>query len=276
MIQDMVQGRLENEFYIKKPDEGDYFLFFKGNDVLIKNDGADCGFPELRQVRAFVNEDDCIYLFSLEGRAYFMTGDLAAAEPEGFFYTNVRQLYTQLPKELCFAAMTGKHLYFWYKSNRFCGSCGERTQRDTLERMLRCPACGNMIYPRINPAVIIGVTDGSRLLMSKYAGRLVTRYALIAGYTEIGETLEQTVRREVKEETGLDVCNIRYYKSQPWGVDGNILAGFFCELQGDDKIRLDENELSFAGWFEREDIPSDDKGISLTEEMIRVFKNSEI
>ena len=110
-----------------------------------------------------------------------------------------------------------------------------------------------------------------RLLLSKYAGRSYTRYALLAGYTEIGETLEQTVHREVMEEVGLRVKNIRYYKSQPWGVAGNLSIGYFCDLDGDDTVRLDENELASAEWFDRNDLPAKDDGISLTREMIRIF-----
>jgi NAD+ diphosphatase len=120
--------------------------------------------------------------------------------------------------------------------------------------------------------VIIAVTDGDRLLLSKYAGRSYTRYALLAGYTEIGETLEQTVKREVMEEVGLRVKNIRYYKSQPWGVDGNVLMGFYCDLDGDDTIHIDENELAMAEFYGRRNLPAQDDGISLTREMIRVFQ----
>ena len=137
--------------------------------------------------------------------------------------------------------------------------------------MLRCPVCGDMIFPRISPAVIVAITDGDRLLMSKYAGRGFTRYALIAGYTEIGETMEQTVTREVMEEVGLRVKNIRYYKSQPWGIDGNVLMGFYCDLDGDDTIHLDEKELALAEWHYRGALPAKDDGLTLTREMIRVF-----
>jgi NAD+ diphosphatase len=119
--------------------------------------------------------------------------------------------------------------------------------------------------------VIVGVTDGDRLLMSKYAGRDYTHYALIAGYTEIGETLEQTVAREVLEEVGLKVKNIRYYNSQPWGIDGNILMGFYCDLDGDDCIHIDEKELALAEWHTRGALPAKDDGMTITREMIRVF-----
>ena len=137
--------------------------------------------------------------------------------------------------------------------------------------MVRCPACGNVIFPKIAPAVIVAVTDGDRILLSKYAGRAYAFYALLAGYTEIGETIEQTVQREVMEEVGLRVKNLRYYKSQPWGVDGNVLMGFYCDLDGEDVIHLDQEELSVAEWHHRNVLPVEDDGISLTREMIRVF-----
>ena len=136
---------------------------------------------------------------------------------------------------------------------------------------MRCPVCGNTIYPRISPAAIIAVTDGDRLVLSKYAGRAYTRFALIAGFLEIGETAEEGVAREVMEEVGLKVKNIRYYKSQPWGIAGNLLLGYFCDLDGSDEIHLDEQELASAAWFDRSDLPAKDDGISLTREMIRIF-----
>ena len=112
-----------------------------------------------------------------------------------------------------------------------------------------------MEFPKICPAVIVGVTDGNRILMSKYAGRSYKKYALLAGFTEIGETVEETVAREVMEEVGLKVKNIRYYKSQPWAFSDTLLMGFYCDLDGDAEVTLDEEELALAEWFERDEIP---------------------
>lgn len=144
---------------------------------------------------------------------------------------------------------------------------------DGKERMMRCESCGLMEYPKICPAVIIGLTDGDRILMSKYAGREYKKYALLAGFAEIGETIEETVRREVMEEVGLQVKNIRFYKSQPWSFSDTLLMGFYCELEGEDKITLDREELALAEWFDREEIPDMEQDVSLTNEMIRYFKN---
>ena len=137
-----------------------------------------------------------------------------------------------------------------------------------------CPRCGNLVYPRINPVIIVGVTDGDRLLVTKYAAsHSATRtYALIAGFCEVGETAEDTVRREVLEEVGLRVRNIRYYASQPWGIDGNLSLGFFAELDGSDAITLERDELSQALWVRREDMPRHCTQNALTWDMMEAFR----
>ena len=99
--------------------------------------------------------------------------------------------------------------------------------------------------------------------MSQYAGREYKKYALLAGFTEIGETVEETVAREVMEEVGLKVKNITYYKSQPWSFSDTLLMGFFCELDGEEDVTLDEEELALAQWFEREEIPAEPDDVSL-------------
>jgi NAD+ diphosphatase len=170
-----------------------------------------------------------------------------------------------------FAGITAGHLYGWYRDNAFCGRCGSRFEHSPTERAKLCPSCGNISYPRISPAVIVAVTDGDKLLLSRYAQGEYRRDSLLAGFTEIGESAESTVDREVFEETGIRVKNIRYYKSQPWGLSGSLLLGYFAELDGDPAITLDTNELSEARWVPRNEICFEDDGISLTGEMIRRF-----
>ena len=136
-----------------------------------------------------------------------------------------------------------------------------------------CPSCGNVVYPRINPAVIVGVIKGDKLLITRYRSGYAHN-ALVAGFTEIGETLEETVVREVMEETGIKVKNIRYYKSQPWGMAQDILVGFFCEADGDGDIHMDESELKYAEWVSRENIVLQPNDLSLTNEMMMHFKNN--
>ncbi len=268
MLQDLASGRLENEYRPQPPREGDSVLCFCGGDVLLRRHADDT--LTLPSVSMF-QEEGLRFAFRLQGRSFFLwMGDFLPDCP-GFSWERTRSLRQTVSKDICYAVMTGWHLYNWYQNNRLCGRCGAQTRHDDRERMLRCPACGNLIFPRINPVVIAAVTDGDRLLLSRYAGRAYTQFALIAGYTEIGETVEQTVAREVYEEVGLRVRNLRYYKSQPWGIDGNILMGFFCDLDGVDTISLDETELSHAAWYPRHNLPIEDDGYSLTREMIRIF-----
>ncbi len=144
------------------------------------------------------------------------------------------------------------------------------------ERMVYCPKCKTIEYPKICPAVIVGILNGDKILLSTYAGRDVKSYALIAGFSEIGETIEGTVHREVMEEVGLKVKNLRFYKSQPWSFSDSLLMGFFCEVDGSDEIRIDHSELATAQWFTRDEIILEQYDISLTREMILKFKNKEL
>ena len=123
----------------------------------------------------------------------------------------------------------------------------------------------------IMPAVIVGVTNGDKLLLTKYKTGFAHN-ALIAGFTEIGETTEETVAREVMEEAGIKVKNIRYYKSQPWGSANDILLGYYCDVDGDDTITMDSEELKYAEWVAREDIVLQPGSFSLTNEMMKMFK----
>ena len=112
-------------------------------------------------------------------------------------------------------------------------------------------------------------------MVTRYAGRPYKSYALIAGFAETGETIEETVLREVKEETGITVKNLEFYKSQPWGFSDSLLFGFFCDLDGTDELIVDKTELATALWVQREDLPDDEETVSLTMEMMTLFKKGD-
>ena len=213
---------------------------------------------------------EATYLFNIDGTAYFLA-DYAGDPPEGYGYANVRAQRKMQPMSTVYACMTALHLANWYRDNRFCGRCGRWTAHDARLRMLSCPECGNTIFPKICPAIIVGVTHGDRILLTKYAGRAYKNYALIAGFCEIGETAEDTVRREVMEEAGVRVRNIRYFATQPWGVDSDLLIGYFADLDGGDAITMDTEELSLAGWYARDAMETPADTVSLTNTMISAF-----
>ena len=145
-------------------------------------------------------------------------------------------------------------------------------EKSKIERAMVCPSCGNTVYPKICPAVIVAVHDGERLLLTRYKDRPIKHYALVAGFNEIGESIEETVHREVLEETGVRVKNLKFYKSQPWVFTDTLLMGFFCDLDGADEIRLQESELSVGVWVPRGELPEDTEKLSLTGEMIEQFR----
>lgn len=314
MIQDIAPHVFHNEYAKKKPSEDSLFLFYNGQKILIRtpevsgdaqNQPKEPGNPKiayftLAQIRSLLPsaaeyiECNSIYLFSINTQDFFLFMQPqerqmpSHEEIAGFIMDKYSQsfdnglatlhplsvLRTGVPRHLAFAGITGHQLYLWYQSRRFCGKCGRPLRHSDKERMMYCEHCHHMEYPVLCPAVIVAVTHGDKLLLTKYEGRDYKRYALIAGFAEIGESIEETVRREVMEEVGLRVKNIRYYKSQPWSFSGTLLFGFFCDLDGDDTITLDTEELSVADWFTRDEIMDDGENVSLTREMMRVFKTS--
>lgn len=280
MIQDMRTGIFHNEYREQAPEKGDYVMFVKERNVLIKKDAETIEYPHFEESDSNMAY---IYLFQIEinGKMnkFFLgeTDKLCAEAMEGYVFEQQNVFRSKGPDYMAFAGITACQLANWYASTKFCGKCGTALVHDKKERMMRCPKCNAVHYPKISPAVIVGVIDRkkNRILMTKYAGRDYKKYALIAGFTEIGETVEDTVRREVMEEVGIKVKNICYYKSQPWSFTDTLLMGFYCELDGDDRILLDEEELSTGEWLSRDEIPTEYDGISLTNEMIMRFKNGE-
>ena len=190
--------------------------------------------------------DNANFLFTIDDINYFLTKEQGLDSVAGWTYVRTERFRTEPKYWRSFAGAVGWQLNRWYENHQFCSRCGQPTKHSEQERMLYCKSCGFQCYPTISPCIIVAVYDGDRLLLTKYAGRTYTKFALIAGFVEIGESLEQTVKREVREEVGLNVKIIKFYKSQPWPFTDTILAGFYAELDGDDKVTLEENELSLA------------------------------
>lgn len=278
MIQDIYPQRMVNSFVTDiAPGDGDLVLSFKGDELLfgVDEDKKEIKYPKVRDFKG-IDKGTLYYLFNAGDENFFLlTAD--EEQPKGYGYRKFRDLRDEYlsPKHYVFAAFTAYQLSEWYTVTRFCGKCGSPNENDKRERARICPKCGNKIYPRINPAVIIGVTNPStnQIILTRYRTGF-GHNALVAGFTEIGETLEETVAREVMEEVGLKVRDIRYYKSQPWGVASDILMGFFCDVDGDTEIRMDESELKYAEWVSPEDIVLQPLDYSLTNEMMRLFKEN--
>ena len=273
MIQDIAPHIFSNAYAPKRPEATSYALYFDGHMVLASKASATLRFPRFAELNGIEESiyEKAIYLFAIDNDCFYLVHQVPEGQPE-FELKDIGLFRTSEPRHLAFAGITAYSLYKWHDNHQFCSHCGTKLVPHEKERMLHCLTCNNTEYPKIMPAVIIAVTNGNKILLSKYANREYTRYALLAGFTEIGESVEETVKREVMEEVGLAVKNIRYYKSQPWGFDSNLLLGYFCELAEERDIHLDEEELSVAEWVDYHDIPEDREKLSLTHEMMTYFK----
>lgn len=287
MIQDIYPHKLNNSYRpAAVPTDNSLIVHFNSEgQILVKSapeaDGSRRkAYPRLSEFGT--KPASLTYLFAMDEDEIFLATDDEICAPEGYGYMKIREFrkVEDVSKKGVFEAFTAKHLSDWYKINKFCGKCGSKTTHSETERAVVCPDCGNTVYPKICPAVIVGVIkkgatkDEDQMLLTKYnRNRGVPYYALVAGFTEIGETFEETVAREVMEETGIKVKNIQYYKSQPWGVAYDILAGFTCEADGDTTITRDESELAVAEWLTRDKVVLQPDQFSLTNEIMTQFKN---
>lgn len=269
MFQDIAPHVYHNEFSAKPAAPSDRLLVFSPEGLLCKVASQRLILPTVAQTG--LPAEGCLHLFSIDETHYYLwEGEAAAAD--GWTVQPTRSLRSCVPDERLFAMAAGESLWRWYRANRFCGCCGSAMGHGATERSQVCPQCGHTVYPKICPAVIVAVHDGQRLVLTRYRGRPFRQYALIAGYNEIGESIEDTVRREVLEEVGLQVTDLQFYKSQPWVFTDTLLMGFFARLEGSDAITLQEDELAEGQWFDRSEIPDDHSAISLTGEMIEYFR----
>ena len=277
MLHEIGPHKLHNEFRKQSPKPNDFLVVYVGDKSLLKKNGDSFEIPK---VEDFNRESiPCHYLFSIDDSAYFLAESyvsrtLVESMPGDYVLCPTRT-YRYMPDPLLrLGGATAAHIAHWESLNKCCGRCGNITVRSEKERAVVCPKCGNMVYPRISPVVIVAVRNGDKLLMAHNIDNPNPRLFLISGFVEVGESLEQAVHREVMEEAGLRVKNIRYFGSQPWPFSDSLIAGFTAELDGDDTIHMQASELSEAMWVKREDIPEYETDVSISCCLIEDFRRS--
>ena len=188
------------------------------------------------------------------------------------FY-NLREIY-EIDHDLYHIAGKAVLVNDWYISHRFCGKCGSENQLDEKDMMLKCPDCGQVHYPRIAPAIIVAIRNEDKLLMAKHSYHDNIRYALIAGFVEPGEAIEEAVHREVLEEVGVKIKNLKYQKSQSWPFPNSLMLAFTAEYESGD-IKVDGDEILNAKWFKKDEIVRYGTDISISDWLIQQFIDSD-
>ena len=277
MIHEIFPHQFDNHFIITDNiAEDDYILHYNEKSLLLKINGDEFQLPTKKDVSDIFDTTERTFLFSLNGVRCFLVWNATKLIDDRFVYKEISSFRTLNPREIAWICIVGFQLNNWYLENKFCGKCGTKTAEKPDERAIVCPNCNTVVFPKISPAIIVAILCKNKILLAHNSNFEQKRYSLVAGYVDVGETLEETVMREVKEEVGLDVKNIRYYKSQPWAFSGSMMIGFTAEADDTQPIRPDNVEITEADWFSRENLPNHPPKISIAGEMIDKFEKGEL
>ncbi len=236
--------------------ENDLCLLFNSEGEVLPSEGESvvhhCGYGQLTKQEPY----DAVFLgYWQDRRCYAVTLAAEDCSQRTGKFSPLREILAYHNSEIFCLLCMGKQLLDWREHTRYCGSCAQRLQEKVGERARFCPACGRLYYPRICPAVIVAVHREGKILLAHNVNFAPGLYSLIAGYVEVGESLEQAVAREVREEVGLEICNIRYWGSQAWPFPSSLMVGFEADYASGE-IRPDGQEIAIADWFAFSDLPS--------------------
>jgi NAD+ diphosphatase len=225
---------------------------FHGGRLLVRE--ADLGLPDEAAVRGLALDPRRLQPVGLLDDVYCQTGwvDDEALAPPGYAWRGLRSLFGEFDEGRLGVAARASQIAEWARTHRFCGACGSGTEPAAGERCFKCVNCGHMAYPRISPAMMVLIRNGDKVLLALHTQSAVRRFVPLAGFLEAGETIEEAVHREVFEEVGLRVHNLRYFGSQSWPFPHSLMIAFTADyLDGD--IRIDANEIIEARWFGPDD-----------------------
>ena len=189
------------------------------------------------------------------------------AAPEGARWAGLRSLFGVMDDDLVAIAGRAVQLIDWDRNHRFCGVCATPTERDLHERVRRCPACGHAVYPRIAPAMMCLVTRGQQILLARNVNFPAGRYSALAGFLEAGESIEDAVHREVREEVGIEVRTPRYFASQSWPFPNSLMIAYTAEYAGGE-LTPNGHEIAEADWFDHTNLPQLPPRVSIARALI--------
>ena len=241
---------------------------FAGTKLLIAGDERQPVVPRIDVLARAGVDGDRHYLGRLDGVdcvAILLADDTQA--PPGFMLAGLRSLFTSLPEPLLAVAARAFQVIEWDRSHRFCGRCGAPTRNRDDERAKQCSACGYVAYPRVSPAMMVLVTRDRELLLARANRFHASMYSALAGFVEAGESIEECIHREVREEVGIDVRDLRYFASQSWSFPHSLMIAYTARYAGGD-VAPDRTEIADARWFRVDALPDLPSPMSIARRLI--------
>ena len=228
--------------------------------------------PDTTDLEALQIAPSCVlYLGSLDGQSCYAGAlETESFSDANFKLNNLRTLFGLIPDELIWIAGRANQLIYWHLTHRYCGKCGHETLDKVDERAKLCPRCQHVNYPRLSPAVIVAIIKNNRILLARNRRFKMPFYSVLAGFVEPGESLEECVRREIKEEVGITVKNVRYFGSQPWPFPDSLMIAFVADYAAGE-IVVDRSEIIEAAWFSKKNLPKIPPKISIARQLIDWF-----
>lgn len=247
-------------------DEPGLWFYVRNNEILVVADDDGPSLPDHDE--HLPGEGIPHFLGHLDQRPCWAVDVLAGTNPPpSGGWLDLRALYASVPETTWHAAGRAVQLVEWRRTHRYCGRCGVENDPAPNERAMRCPDCGLMSFPRLAPAAIMRIERDDHILLARNKRFPLPMYSVLAGFVEPGESVEETVHREVREEVGLEVTDVRYVASQPWPFPHSLMLGFSCRwVEGE--ITPDPEELAEADWFPRDDLPPIPPRMSIARRLI--------
>ncbi len=247
------------------------FVFYEG-ELIVKyeeNEIAILKREDIKELGAEVEKDYCFGEYNI-GKCYIVECSEINRFPGKFKIISLYQLGQIVDEEIFFIAGRANHILNWDNTHKYCSRCGAENINKEDERAKVCSKCGAVSYPVICPAIIVAITKGDEILLAHNSNFEENMYSIIAGYVDAGEDLESCVKREVFEEIGIKVKNIRYYGNQTWSFPNSLMIGFFAEYESGE-ITVDGKEILDAAWFTKDNLPNLPKKMSIARKMIDCF-----
>lgn len=250
------------------------WMIVRNNDVLVRTGEPDdtlVTFPSRDVLDAFAEQETAHEIGPVGEPTVWTIGVSSdAPEPDGFRFVPLRSLHPAVTARDWTLAGRAVQIVEWSRTHRFCGRCGRPTEQARGERAMRCGTCGLLSFPRLSPAVIMVVHRGDEMLLAHGRAFPAPVYSALAGFVEPGESLEEAVRREVREEVGVEVGEPQYVASQPWPFPNSLMLGFYAEW-ADGDIEIDPNEIVDARWFHVDEMPTFPGSMSIASQLINGY-----